>query len=70
MEQLLEWIDGIPFSRPKRNITRDFSDGVFVAEIVRIYRPELIQLHNYPTVSSLSAKYENWKTLNSTLSPS
>lgn len=64
MEQLLEWLDGVPFSRPKKNILRDFSDGVFVAEIMKIYYPELVQLHNYPSVSAQNAKYSNWKTLN------
>lgn len=64
MEQLLEWLDGIPFTRPKRNITRDFSDGVFVAEIMKIYFPELVHIHNYPPVSAKNAKFSNWKTLN------
>ena len=26
-QNLYAWIDEIPLSRPKRNITRDFSDG-------------------------------------------
>ena len=64
MEQLLEWLDGIPFSKPKKNILRDFSDGVFIAEIMKMYYPELVQLHNYPAVSAQSAKFSNWKTLN------
>lgn len=64
MEQLLEWIDGLSFSRPKRNLARDFSDGVLVAEILRQYHPRLVQLHNYPSASALNAKFNNWKTLN------
>lgn len=66
MEQLLEWIDGLSFSRPKRNLARDFSDGVLVAEILRQYHPRLVQLHNYPSASALNAKFNNWKTLNGT----
>jgi len=27
LDDLYAWIDGIPFSRPKKNIARDFSDG-------------------------------------------
>lgn len=27
LQDLYAWIDKIPLSRPKRNITRDFSDG-------------------------------------------
>jgi hypothetical protein len=64
MEQLLEWIDSIPFTKPKRNITRDFADGVFVAEIMKMYHPDLVQIHNYPAVSALNSRFSNWKTLN------
>jgi hypothetical protein len=67
MEQLLEWIDGISFSRPKRNLSRDFSDGVLIAEILKQYHPRLVHLHNYPPASALNAKFNNWKTLNGTL---
>lgn len=28
IQDLYLWIDELPLSRPKRNITRDFSDGV------------------------------------------
>ena len=27
LEQIYTWLDEIPFSRPKRNTARDFSDG-------------------------------------------
>ena len=27
LEQLYTWIDGIPLSRPKKDLKRDFSDG-------------------------------------------
>ena len=27
LEELYAWVDSIPLSRPKKNITRDFSDG-------------------------------------------
>lgn len=26
-KELVAWIDGIPFSKPARNLTRDFSDA-------------------------------------------
>lgn len=32
LKRLYTWVDGIDLSRPKRNIARDFSDGVLVAE--------------------------------------
>ncbi|XP_078311852.1 sperm flagellar protein 1-like isoform X5 [Crassostrea virginica] len=64
LEQLYTWIDSIPLSRPKKNIARDFSDGVMAAEIVQYYLPQLIQLHNYTQASSSSQKKENWLLLN------
>jgi hypothetical protein len=27
MQQVYHWVDEIPLSRPKRNISRDFADG-------------------------------------------
>ena len=27
LEELLHWIDSIPLSRPKKKLSRDFSDG-------------------------------------------
>ena len=36
-------VDEIPLSRPKRSITRDFSDGVLMAEVVHHYFPKLVE---------------------------
>ena len=47
LNSIYAWIDGIPSSRPKKNITRDFSDGVMFAEIIHNFFPRLIELHNY-----------------------
>lgn len=33
LTRLYTWVDEIKLSRPKRNIARDFSDGVLVAEV-------------------------------------
>ena len=63
-EEVLSWIDAIPFSRSAKNIHRDFSDGVLIAEIVKYHFPNMVQLHNYQPANSSSAKYVNWKTLN------
>eukprot|EP01040_Poterioochromonas_malhamensis_P001015 gene1015-1077_t len=58
------WIDAIPLSRPKRNIARDFSDGVLLAEVVAAYFPHLVEIHNYPPANSLKQKIYNLETLN------
>jgi len=64
MQRLYQWIDEIPLSRPKRNIGRDFSDGVLAAELAAHFFPKLVELHNYSAANSVSQKTYNWNTLN------
>ena len=64
LKALYSWIDAIPFSRPKKNITRDFSDGVLFAEIVAAYFPHLVDLHNFTPANSMKQKVYNFDTLN------
>lgn len=61
---IYEWIDSFNFTRPKKNITRDFCDGVLMAELVKTLAPNLVELHNYPSASSTKQKQQNWQTLN------
>ena len=61
---IYEWVDSIQLSKPKKNISRDFCDGVLFAEIIKNYYPKLVDLHNYPSCSSTKQKLSNWKTLN------
>ena len=42
LNEVYNWVDEVPLSRPKRNISRDFADGVMVAEIVNHFLPNLI----------------------------
>jgi hypothetical protein len=58
-------VDNIPFTRSKKNITRDFSDGVMMAELIYHYQPNKVELHSYPAASSVVKKMANWETLNS-----
>lgn len=64
LKALYAWIDAIPLSRPKRNIARDFSDGVLFAEVVAAYFPLLVELHNYTPANSMKQKVYNFETLN------
>mmetsp|Transcript_22849 Transcript_22849/g.37609 ORF Transcript_22849/g.37609 Transcript_22849/m.37609 type:complete len:238 (-) Transcript_22849:650-1363(-) len=64
LQRIYTWVDEVPLSRPKRNIARDFADGVLVAEIVGHYYPKLIDLHNYSAANSLVQKLYNWNTMN------
>ncbi|XP_047459922.1 sperm flagellar protein 1 [Mugil cephalus] len=64
LQDLFAWIDKIPLSRPKRNITRDFSDGVMAAEVVKHFFPKLVDLHSYIPANSTQQKFSNWSLLN------
>lgn len=64
LDDLYAWIDAIPLSRPKKNIARDFSDGVLVAEIVAHFLPKMVDIHNYFSANSAGQKKINWNTLN------
>ena len=61
---IYEWVDSIELSRPKKNIARDFSDGVLLAEIIKSYLPHMVDLHNYPSCSNSKHKESNWNMLN------
>ncbi|XP_038152272.1 sperm flagellar protein 1 [Cyprinodon tularosa] len=67
--QLLAWVDKIPFSRPKRNIIRDFSDGVMIAEIIQHFSPKFVDLHNYSSCCKIQQKLSNWSLLNKRVFP-
>ena len=58
------WLDSIPLSRQKKNIARDFSDCVLVAEIVAHMCPKVIDIHNYPQAHNNKQKFTNWNTMN------
>lgn len=64
LKKLYTWIDDIPLTRPKRNFSRDFSDGVLMAEVLHYYFPKLVQMHNYTSANGLRQKKYNWETLN------
>ncbi|XP_034753917.1 sperm flagellar protein 1 isoform X4 [Etheostoma cragini] len=64
LQDLYAWIDKISLSRPKRNITRDFSDGVMAAEVVKYFFPKFVDLHNYIPANSTQQKLSNWDLLN------
>mmetsp|Transcript_10565 Transcript_10565/g.26876 ORF Transcript_10565/g.26876 Transcript_10565/m.26876 type:complete len:221 (+) Transcript_10565:19-681(+) len=65
LQGVYNWVDSVPLSRPKRNIARDFSDGVLLAEVIHHHFPSIIELHNYSAANSVSQKEYNWKTINS-----
>ncbi|GIQ88091.1 hypothetical protein KIPB_010263, partial [Kipferlia bialata] len=46
LQALYQWVDEIPLSRPKRNMSRDFSDGVLMAEVMHHFFPRLSGYHD------------------------
>lgn len=62
--KIYELVDAIPLSRQKKNISRDFADGVLIAEIVKFFIPKIVELHNYASTNNMKNKRENWNTLN------
>jgi len=64
LEELYSWIDSFPLSRSKKNIARDFSDGVLVAEIIHRHLPRNVELHNYVTANNVNQKRINWSMIN------
>lgn len=41
---IYNWVDQIPLSKPKKNIARDFSDGLLMSEIIQYFLPKLIDV--------------------------
>ena len=65
LDELYEWVDKFTLSRPKRNIARDFSDGILVGEIVKELFPNMVDLRALVKSLNTSTKKGNWETLNS-----
>jgi len=61
---LYSWIDSIPLSKKKRNLARDFSDAVLMAEVVNHFYPRLVDLFNYQQGLRVDTKIYNWRHLN------
>ncbi len=60
---MYSWVDEYQLSRPKRNIARDFSDAVLVAEIVQAFHPNFIDMHNYSPTLDSKQKKSNWEVI-------
>ncbi|OAF70813.1 hypothetical protein A3Q56_01403 [Intoshia linei] len=64
LEELYQWVDKIPLSRPKKDIRRDFSDGVMTAEVVYFFNQNIIDMHSYSPAVNSERKKNNWNLLN------
>uniref|UniRef100_A0A182QX71 Calponin-homology (CH) domain-containing protein n=1 Tax=Anopheles farauti TaxID=69004 RepID=A0A182QX71_9DIPT len=62
--EVYQWVKSFKLSREIRNISRDMTDGVLVAEILKQLYPKLVDLHNYTRCMATRNKLDNWRTLN------
>lgn len=69
LREIYAWVDEFPLSRPKRNISRDFSDGVLLAEIIYQFFPKYVDLHNFSNCNTMKMKRNNWFLLNRKVFP-
>ncbi|XP_050078742.1 sperm flagellar protein 1-like [Anopheles maculipalpis] len=62
--EVYKWVKKFNLSKEIKNINRDLSDGVLVAEILKHLYPKLVELHNYTRCNAIRNKLDNWQTLN------
>lgn len=61
---IYSWVDTFKFKKPKKNLVRDFSDGVNLVEILAsITKQPLIQVHTVSHTFNKKEKMENWKLI-------
>jgi CH-like domain in sperm protein len=68
LDEVYTWVDGFRLSRDKKNIARDFSDGILVGEIIKSVDPSLVELKQLVQTLNTKTKFGNWETLNSSQS--
>ena len=64
LNEVYGWVDKHDMTRPKKNMARDFSDGLMVAELVKQHFEKIVDVHNYPSTHNVKQKFTNWDTLN------
>ena len=65
IRDVYEWVDCFNLSRIKRNIARDFADGVLVLEILKDFYPSDVWLNTIVQANSRKDKVSNWDYLRS-----
>ena len=64
LDEIYQWVDGFRLSREKKNISRDFSDGLLIGEIVKSVDPNIVDLKQLVETLNSPTKKGNWETLN------
>lgn len=65
LEALQGWLTSyeLPSLRSHKNLKRDFSDAVVLAELLKLEFPALVEIHNYSRCSGVQSKIDNWNML-------
>jgi hypothetical protein len=64
LEEIEKWLNSYKLPRSYKKLSRDFNDGVLIANVIKLEFPKMVDLHNYPSSSSYNQKFCNWETLN------
>ncbi|CAD7084638.1 unnamed protein product [Hermetia illucens] len=64
LEDLYVWLEKFEMPQINRNVNRNFSDCVLLAQILKQLYPKFVDIHNYPPRNSTALKLDNWQTLN------
>ena len=67
IREVYEWVDTFNLSKVKRNIARDFSDGVLVFELMKPSYPDLVVLNTIVPAHNKKDKRSNWEYIRSIL---
>lgn len=58
------WLDTLHFSKPKKNLTRDFADGVMFFEVLKQVCPQqIVEQHNVTPTFNKTQRLNNWKQI-------
>ncbi|KAM7358614.1 sperm flagellar protein 1 [Cochliomyia hominivorax] len=60
--ELKNWLQELQVTY--KNLNRDFSDALPVANLLKGFYPKLVDLHNYPARNNTQLKLNNWETFN------
>lgn len=61
--RFLRW-SVMEYLRSKPSFSLSLSSGTLLAELIRYYFPDLVEMHNYVATSSVNQKKVNWQLLN------
>ena len=67
IREVYEWVDTFNLSKIKKNIARDFADGILVFEILKPFYPDFVIINSIVTAHNRTDKKTNWNYIRSKL---